>query len=45
VIVVARAAFFERFIAVVLGHQLCSSPNVDLGYHVVEVCGRRRQGF
>jgi hypothetical protein len=32
----ARAAFFERFIAVGLEHQLCGAANVDLGYHVAK---------
>jgi len=38
----SSSALLERLITVALEHQLRRPPNVDLGYHVPRMYGRRR---
>jgi hypothetical protein len=37
----AREALFERFVAVALQHQGGGTPDVNLGYHAVQIAGLR----
>lgn len=38
----AHHAFRKRVVAIAIEHELCRSPDVDLGYHATKVYGRRR---